>query len=134
MKKLTLLFFLSILCSACSSESIDPYMKYSANFDNSKIEQVESILSSIAADRELEIFRKDREKMQYLSQGKHAFFTALYFEEDPVLILTNVGVADTLVMTITDYGKMPIEELENIAEVVISNASSKGIDFEPDTK
>jgi hypothetical protein len=129
MKNFILLFVLSILCSACNSESIEPHMKYSAKFDNSKIGQVELILVGIAADRELRVFKKDREKMQYLSQGKDAFFTALYFKEDPVLIVTNVGVADILVMTTTDYGKMPKEELEHMADAVIGMASNKGIDL-----
>ncbi len=129
MKNLLLLFVLSILCSACSSESIEPHMKYSAKFDNYKIEQVELILVNIAAERELRVFKKDREKMKYLSQGKDAFFTALYFKEDPVLIVTNIGVTDTLIMTITDYGKMPKEELEHMAEAVVGMAFNKGIDL-----
>jgi len=125
---LGILFF---LLSACNSESIEPYMKLSAKFDNSKIDQIESIFEHIAANNKLKIFKKDREKMQHLSQGKNAFFTALYFKGDPVLILTNAGVANTLVFTVTDYGKMSITELERIASEVIKRIeASVSIEFE----
>lgn len=127
MKKLTLLFLLSILFSACKSESIKPYMKYSAEFDNSQIEQVESILLGIATDYKLRIFKKNRENMQYLSQGKNAFFTALYFNDDPILIMTNVGVADTLVLTVTDYGEVSQKDLEQITDIVVKTVFRIGI-------
>jgi hypothetical protein len=102
-------------------------MKYSAEFDNSQIEQVESILLGIATDYKLRIFKKNRENMQYLSQGKNAFFTALYFNDDPILIMTNVGVADTLVLTVTDYGEVSQKDLEQITDIVVKTVFRIGI-------
>lgn len=126
-----ILIFLFVLCSACNSESVKPHVQLSAPFDNSQIDRIESILRDVATNNDLKIFKKNREKMQYLSQGKNAFFTALYFKEDPVLILTNVGVANTLVFTATDYGKMPIAELERLAsEVVKRIETSVNTNFE----
>ena len=113
------LILLCVFCVGCNSESIGPHLKYSAQFDNSKISQIESVLDDVAVRNELEVFSKDHKKMRFLSEGNPAFFTALYLNGDPIIIITNVGVADTLVLTITDYGKIPVAELELIAAEVI---------------
>jgi hypothetical protein len=103
-------------------------------FDNSKIDQVNYILDDIAKRNDLDVFKKDREKMKDLSQGKAAFFTALYFKDKPVFILTNVGVAEKLVLTVTDYGDISLSDLERISDEIIKSAEAaanlKFIDWE----
>lgn len=124
---LTLLF---LSCTACdtSSETTEPYAKYSARFDNSKIDAFEIYLDSFAKNNKLETFRKNRDQMKNLSNSKEAFFTAFYFKGDPVLIITNVGNAKTLTLTATDYKKIPIEELKKLTNELI-NFSDKELDI-----
>lgn len=128
---LTLLF---LSCTACdtSSETTEPYAKYSARFDNSKIDAFEIYLDSFAKNNKLEIFRKNRDQMKNLSNSKEAFFTAFYFKGDPVLIITNVGNAKTLTLTATDYKKMPIKNLEHLTNTLIK-ATKKELDVELST-
>jgi len=114
------LVLLSLSSVGCNSKSVAPHMKYFAAFDNSKIEVVEPILDVIAKRNNLEVSEKDPMKMKTLSQGKEAFFTALYFHGDSVLILTNVGVSGKLVFTVTDYGEIPLSDLERIANEIIN--------------
>ncbi len=124
MVKWIVLAFLSLSCIACNSGNVAPHMKYFAEFDNIKIELVDSIFHDIAKRNGLEVFEKERKKMRALSQNKNAFFTALYFKGDPVLILTNVGVAEKLVFTVTDYGEMPLPDLERVAAEIIKTIES----------
>jgi hypothetical protein len=53
--------------------------------------------------------------MAVLSKGSPAFFTALYYKEKPIFVVTNVGVSSTLNISITDYGVFPIDKLEILA-------------------
>jgi len=49
------------------------------------------------------------------------FFTALYFKNNPVIVLTSVGVPDNIDLASTDFGDMRLETLQSItAEVVRS--------------
>jgi hypothetical protein len=91
MIKWMILAFLSFSSIGCSSESVSPHMTYVAVFDNSKIGIVEPVFDDVAKRNNLRIFKKDRMEMQGLSHGKKAFFTALYFHADPVLIIDQCG-------------------------------------------
>lgn len=44
--------------------------------------------------------------MEFISRGESAFFIALYYEEDPNIIMKNAGSSKLLVLTVTDYGKI----------------------------
>jgi hypothetical protein len=88
---------------------------YSADFETINIERVEKYIDILAEKNDLRIFRKEREDMAILSNGSPAFFTALYYKENPVFVATNVGVSSTLSISITDYGSFPIDKLENLA-------------------
>jgi hypothetical protein len=118
---------------SCKAENVKSHMRLSANFDNSKIDQVDSIFEDVAAQYQLRVFKKDRKQMKYLSQDRDAFFTVLYFKEGPVFTLTNIGVTDKLVFTVADFKNMSIAELERIAYEV-KNRIETGINikFQPD--
>jgi len=88
---------------------------YRADFEALNIERVENHIDTLAGKNELRIFRKERESMEFLSNGSPAFFTALYYKENPIFVVTNVGTSSTLSISITDYGDFPIARLENLA-------------------
>lgn len=102
-----------------SVDRIEPAAVYKGEFDHSKIGAVESIVDEVAQRWRLRIFRKNREHMKHLTQGRDAFFVALYFENDAVLALTNVGVGTVLTMITTDHGKMPLHELNGVASDIV---------------
>jgi hypothetical protein len=109
---------------ACKPESVNFHAKYVAKFDNSKIDKVDSVFLSVGTINKLRVFKKDRKEMQYLSRGKDAFFSALYYENSPVFVLTNVGATDALVFTATDFGKMSNVDLERITQQILESTSS----------
>ena len=63
--------------------------------------------------------------MTILAQGSEAFFVALKFQDDPILILTNVGATDVLHLATNDYGKLLVEELDRLARDVMESLRKK---------
>jgi len=107
-----------------------PYSLYKAKFDVSKVDDVENTMVVIAKRWNLEPFQKDREQMKFLTQNKEAFFIAFYFDGDPVLVVTNVGVGEVLTLSATDYKKMPISDLKKlIVEVIDALKDQFNIEF-----
>lgn len=61
----------------------------------------------------------DRSSDREQKEGQDAFFIALYLDEDPILVISNVGSDSTLTVDAMDYGNLPIEELERLVEEVL---------------
>jgi len=112
---LSLMLIAFVLALALGESSkVTPHTMYRADFLSSSISDVEKCIDTIAKENGLRIFRKDRQQMSTLTNGQPAFFTALYYQDDPVMTVTNVAVGTILSISISDYGKIPISELELI--------------------
>lgn len=109
-----------IWVSGCGSGQDVPTVVYKARFDNSKIDAVEKIVDEVAEQWRLRVIRKDRQQMSRLTRDQHAFFSALYFDSDAVLFLTNVGSADVLTLITSDHGKMPANDLDRLRVEMMS--------------
>lgn len=84
-------------------------------FDTNKIQDVEKVMDGLATTKGLRVFRKDQAQMATLTQNKPAFFTALYADDDVMLVVTNVGVSETLVIHAIVVPGRPRQEAEGIA-------------------
>lgn len=111
--------------SACGATQDIPVVVYEGNFDNSQIDAVEEVIDDVANRWKLQVFRKNRADMTILAQGSEAFFVALKFQDDPILILTNVGATDVLHLATNDYGKLPVEELDRLARDAMESLRKK---------
>ena len=123
-------FFLFILNVSCQAAVNRPHATYQAELeDYAKIEQIETLIRAIAANRNLDVFEKDRDEMSYLTQGEPAFFIALYYMNEPVMTLTNVGIGNKLTLTTTDYGDMSLRELEKLTQQILSELETLTLVF-----
>lgn len=121
---------LVVFAASCGADAGKLYASYEAEFDDySKIDQVENRLRGVAKDWEMEILEKDRDQMAFVTQNSPAFFIAMYFEEDPILIVTNVGVGNRLVVSATDHGSMPIGSLEELFQSVLTELEALNLEF-----
>ena len=116
---------LLFLVCACDSRQVSPHLLYRADFDAARIDEAERVVRGVAEEWELRVFEKDRDEMAFLTRGRDAFFVALYFEGDSILVLTNVGVGDTLELTAFDYKKMPMSDLDALVAQVITSLEDK---------
>ena len=116
---LTLLITAPVV-AACGEEHVEPAFFYKAQFDPSMVAEVESFVRDISVKWQLELFEKDREQMKFLTQYREAFFISLYFECDAILAIMNVGVGNVLTLSLHDYGNLPVEQLERLANEVRS--------------
>ena len=121
---------LLVLAASCEDRVIRPHAEYEAPLgDYSKIEQVETRLRSIARHWKLEVFEKDRDQMAFVTEGKPAFFVALYFDGDAILIVTNVGVGSKIILAATDHGEMPLGDLERLTQDVLKELGTLDLAF-----
>ena len=77
----------------------------------------------------MEILEKDRGNMEFITQGKSAIFFAFYFENIPVLIVTNAGAGDILVVSATGYGDISLNDLADLVQDVLRELSELGLEF-----
>jgi hypothetical protein len=109
------LCLLSLQTVACSAETGDPLLMYRGDFDANLAAKVTPILAAIADQHGMRLFEKDAEQMSVLTQDQPAFFLALNAKENPVLILTNVGAADILTLSVERSASMADSELQALA-------------------
>lgn len=114
------IFFICVVCVCSCADDNNPYLIYESEFGTEKISKVENVIKDLAQRRNLRVFEKNRENMKYLSRGEDAFFIALYFKNDPILVVTNVGVGKLITLSVSDYGKMPRKELELLTLELVS--------------
>jgi hypothetical protein len=122
------MFFMA-LC-ACESESAPVYLLYRAPFDVSQVDEADGLIKALASEWELRVFENSRSEMRGITDGKPAFSVTLFFENDPVLFLSNAGVGEILSLFVMDFGEMPIEELQRLtAQVGRALEDRLSIDF-----
>jgi hypothetical protein len=73
----------------------------------------------------LRIYKKDREGMKYLTEGRDAFFVFIYNGDNAIISDGNVGDGETISLSSVDYGEYPIEKLEKLMKEVISVLGNK---------
>ncbi|MBU2391942.1 MAG: hypothetical protein KKH70_01140 [Gammaproteobacteria bacterium] len=108
--------FLGIL--SCG-EYRENFLEYRADFNPQKIEIAEKTIVHFADKNKLRVFSKDKEKMSTLSGGKKAFYIALYFKDDPILLITNVGASVQLSLSSVDYGNMTESDLKALTIALV---------------
>ena len=90
-------------------------------------------MESISIKYELRISHNDRDGMKHLTDDKEAFAIFLHFKDNVIFAITNVGVGDTVMMMVNDYGDMPAGKLEEIEEDVKSRLKDElHIEFKVD--
>ena len=123
-------FLIIIFVASCGDDVVWPHAQYEAQLgDYSKIDQVEDRMRDIAKRWKLEISEKDRGQMAFLTQGKPALFVALYFDGDPILSVTNAGVGSKLRIRATDFGEMPLSDLEKLTQDVLKELGMLNLEF-----
>lgn len=121
-----------LLLSGCSSAQEAPTTVYKGPFEASKVDAADAAVGDVAKKWNLRVFRKDRKHMRRLTDDKEAFFVALYFDKDPVVVVTNVGVATVLSVTISNYGRMPVQDLNRLTTDVIDTLKQLGVELRED--
>ncbi len=101
------------LVSSCDNYKKN-FLEYRADFNPQKVDLAEKIIIQFADNNKLRVFNKDKNDMSSLSRGKNAFYIALYYKGDPLLSITNVGVAVQLRVSSIDYNNMPKVELAEL--------------------
>ena len=126
-----LIVVIPVLVLACSEiEVVVPIFNLRAEFDPSNVDRVDSFIKATATQWNLSVLEKGRDQMAFLTQGQEAFFLALYSGETPILDITNAGAGTILVLHVYDYGEMPLEQLNELAdEIVISLNQNFGIEL-----
>ncbi|MCY4045935.1 MAG: hypothetical protein OXE99_12750 [Cellvibrionales bacterium] len=132
MIKFTLLVvFFSLFLSACENDSIKPYKIFKSDFNTSKISEIEIIVNDFSSEKSLTLFQKDKRAMKALSLEKDAFFIALYFKENPIFSITNVGTSNILVITVSDFGNIDLSNLDLMSEELTNKLNQiSGIQLE----
>jgi hypothetical protein len=131
MIRLLSILIMSLFMSSCEAEYTPPYLHYRADFDIAKVDETEAVVKEIAKKWNLRVYEKNREEMKLHTQGKEAFFIALYFNEDAVLFVHNSGVGEVLSVMAVDHGKMPISDLGKLtAEVIGALKERLNLEFE----
>lgn len=132
----SLLAMIATLTPSPAAENCAPagaagsHHSYEAQIDDyTKIDLVEERMVRLAQRWALELFEKDRDQMAFLTQGNPALFMALCYEEQPVLNVFNVGVGETLVVAVSDFGEMPRLELERLTHDVLTELEALGLKF-----
>ena len=88
-------------------------------------------MRTISEDWDLYLEERYRDNLRYVARGMNAFVSTLYFEGEGILMVTNVGLGDVLQFSLSDNGKMPIEDLERLgAEVREGLRDQLGIELE----
>ncbi|MDZ7789189.1 MAG: hypothetical protein U5L08_01580 [Xanthomonadales bacterium] len=123
-----------MLLGACSIfTQHDPTYDLRASFTPTEenIQKVETILDSEASKWNLTIQRDDRDHLEFITQGKPAFYTALLdAERNPVLWVTNAGAGEAIALVAIDFGEMPNAHFESMVISIRGQVSEQlGIDF-----
>lgn len=117
--RLCIILIVCFLGSSCEAEYKPPYLLYTAQFDITKVDNAVVLVKEIAKNWNLRVYEIDREQMKFVTQGKDAFFIALYFKEDPIISIANSGVGEVLRVMAIDYGKMSLPDLKKLTEETI---------------
>ena len=113
------LLLLSLVAIGCGYKKLSPYLEMSADFDRSHIPIVDRVINDVSRENSLSIFKKSAEDMSALSNGK-AFFTSIYYRDNPIISITNVGSSNRIVLIATDYGDLSPKDLNRISLEIVS--------------
>lgn len=112
-----ILVAMALLFGGCGSETIvETLAMYDSSFDPKDVDLTERYVKATAKRWKLRVFEKSRREMSWASNGRDAFFVALYHKEEAVLVITNVGVPEQITISIVDYGVFPKKDLYAVAE------------------
>lgn len=115
MRKICFMIFSILLLNACDSEHVAPTFIFEAPFNPNMVDEVEVYIKEVADKNGLRVFEKGRDQMRALSKGKEAFFIAFYYDNDPILSISSVGVPDLIRLSLYDFGKITLPDLEALA-------------------
>lgn len=98
---------------------------YRAPFDPQRSAELEQASTELALDLKLTPVKKDKKRMTAITNGTPAFFVFMNKGEDPVVTVSNVGDGTVLTVLVNDYGTIPREDLQRIANTVRSRLEAK---------
>ena len=119
MNKLILIVPMYFLISACSAGE-DSYHQgevyksviAQVNLSEADIDNVERIMRSIAVAHGLQFAEKNREVMASLNRGDPSFFIVLTLNDKALVALSNVGPSQYLNLLVSNFGDIPLTDLD----------------------
>ena len=131
--KYVALLLLAALCASCVDVTQYPFATYRATYNAETIAETEAVIDELASKYQYEVVRQDREEMAELSGGAPAFLTALYCEDDLVLVVSNVGIPGRIRVQAFEYDALFRSEVELALNDLMTELESElDISFEVD--
>lgn len=131
--KYAVLLVLAALCAGCDGGAKYPFATYSGRFNAETIAETEAVIDELAGKYQYDVVRQDPEEMAELSGGAPAFLTALYCEDDLVLVVSNVGVSGKIRVQAFDYDALFRSEVELALNDLITQLETElDLSFEVD--
>lgn len=130
MRWIYILFLMLLVSTAsCAQEPVRPTQRI-ATIDVGQLDSISMQIRDVASRHGLRVFEKPRAEMRILNQGVDAIFLALYIGDQQVLVVTNVGYGDKLLLAVTPKsGFPPTQADELINEVAARLEQSDGLVF-----
>ena len=134
MNRVIVSIILAAAMLSCNSDTVPPYLVYDAPVDDfSLIDQVENVVTEIGQKNGLRVVAKDREPLSLVTDERPAVFVSFFYQNDPILMVTNVGIGEILSVEAYDFGHLPTADLERLLFEVTSNLQDLGFAFEQET-
>lgn len=125
-----LILTLSVLASACTTERGSLFAEYQAPFDPEKIQLIEPVIQSVANRHGMTVLELDETEMSILTNGRPAFYRALYRDDKSIVAITNVGAGTTLIIQVSKYGSVSDETLSQVSDDLrASLTEALGVEF-----
>ena len=108
---------LIVLCcissiTSCVGDNVRPAFLFRSVFDPDTVNDVEIFMRALSEQWEFRLYEKDREEIESVTRGEQeAFFLFLYYEDDSILAMGNVGAGNVITLDLYDFGKMPLGKL-----------------------
>lgn len=122
---------LLMLTTSCEAQHKPPYLMYRAQFEVANVDEAVILTRAIATKWGLSVRELDRDQMSFHTRGKPAFFTALMYKDDPVVVVNNSGFGEVIMVIAVNFERMPTSDLEALtAEIIRKFQARFDMDFE----
>ena len=118
MRWMRLLVLAVIVGSAGCTQAEAPPVQRIAVVDVAKLDSIALQVKEVASRHGMRVFEKPRADMRTLNQGVDAIFLALYTGDEQVLVVTNVGHGNKLLLAVTPKPGFPPARAEELINEV----------------
>jgi hypothetical protein len=118
MRWIRLLVLAVIVGSAGCTQAEAPAMQRIAVVDGAKLDSIALQVKEVASRRGMRVFEKPRADMRALNRGVDAIFLALYIDDEQVLVVTNVGHGNKLLLAVTPKPGFPAARADELINEV----------------